>query len=431
MHAYRPGSPASRVHDELLQSLKVAESATGLALLWFADVLDRDLHRTRGHVSIHAYARDELGFSSKKTEQFVQLARLVLRFPRLRGSLATGRLTWTQVRTVAPALTPASEAHWVARAERLSRRVLAEEIRRERVRVRREVRQPMQVGLPTGGATHGPARPSRVTAPVPATTSTRDLPTASTPTPTPTATHAADSTRPSVPSHAPSAEWSASAPFDEAGSPRDVMTSITLRLRPVDRARIERLVEALRRQGNQRSREEIILAALELLARTSGTDVVDGADASGPGNGPRRPAAGCRPSHQVVVHLCPSCGEASTGVGRDRLPVDPVTVETLLCDADVVDGRGHRRSRIPPSVRRRVLARDGHCCTTPGCGSTRHLEIHHRVPVSRGGSNHPGNLITLCGGCHRSLHELERRRRARPACARSGGPAGRPGPQPP
>jgi 5-methylcytosine-specific restriction endonuclease McrA len=112
-----------------------------------------------------------------------------------------------------------------------------------------------------------------------------------------------------------------------------------------------------------------------------------------------------------VVRLCPRCSSASTGAGTQEHPVDPNTVARLLCDADVVDGRGHRRSAIPPAVRRRVLARDGHRCATPGCGSTGSLEIHHRVPVSSGGSNDPSNLVTLCRSCHQSLHEIATRRR--------------------
>jgi 5-methylcytosine-specific restriction protein A len=33
------------------------------------------------------------------------------------------------------------------------------------------------------------------------------------------------------------------------------------------------------------------------------------------------------------------------------------------------------------------------------------VEVHHRLPVSRGGSHDEGNLLTLCVGCHRGVHE--------------------------
>jgi hypothetical protein len=247
------------------------------------------------------------------------------------------------------------------------------------------------------------------------------------------------------------------------------MTTLTLRLRPVDRARLERLIEALRTRGHREDRDQLILAGLEELLRSSDPDpsaaaARASADDQSPADDPtlandltpadnptgaadptpadnptladnptvaadptladhqtstrqrtptrEAPSAGHPPRsrHQVVVRVCPSCGTGATGVGRGEASLDAVTLATLLCDADVVDERGHRRATIPPSVRRRVLARDRHRCTTPGCGATLHLEIHHRTPVAAGGSNAPENLITLCGGCHRSLHEIARRR---------------------
>ena len=40
-----------------------------------------------------------------------------------------------------------------------------------------------------------------------------------------------------------------------------------------------------------------------------------------------------------------------------------------------------------------------------GCGQIRFLEVHHLVPRSEGGKNTMDNLVTLCSGCHRLLHE--------------------------
>lgn len=49
-----------------------------------------------------------------------------------------------------------------------------------------------------------------------------------------------------------------------------------------------------------------------------------------------------------------------------------------------------------------ILQRDGH--RYGNCGSTPNLHVHHIVPLSKGGSNKPGNLRTLCKDCHTSLH---------------------------
>ena len=68
-----------------------------------------------------------------------------------------------------------------------------------------------------------------------------------------------------------------------------------------------------------------------------------------------------------------------------------------------------------------ILRRDGHACQDCGVAFERarrkifdpslrrgkggfrweYLEVHHIVPRSRGGSDHPGNLKTLCPSCHR------------------------------
>jgi 5-methylcytosine-specific restriction endonuclease McrA len=33
------------------------------------------------------------------------------------------------------------------------------------------------------------------------------------------------------------------------------------------------------------------------------------------------------------------------------------------------------------------------------------LVVHHIIPVSKGGSDHPDNLITLCRKCHKQIHK--------------------------
>jgi hypothetical protein len=53
-------------------------------------------------------------------------------------------------------------------------------------------------------------------------------------------------------------------------------------------------------------------------------------------------------------------------------------------------------------MRRAVLERDGHRCTVCGCGGS--LDVHHIVPRSRGGTNAPSNLVTLCPNHHRAAH---------------------------
>jgi hypothetical protein len=60
---------------------------------------------------------------------------------------------------------------------------------------------------------------------------------------------------------------------------------------------------------------------------------------------------------------------------------------------------------IPPALRRAVLTRDQHCCRVPGCRNATFLDLHHIELRSEGGRNVLGNILTLCGAHHRSVHQ--------------------------
>jgi len=59
-------------------------------------------------------------------------------------------------------------------------------------------------------------------------------------------------------------------------------------------------------------------------------------------------------------------------------------------------------ANISKEVRREVYLRDGYACAL--CDSRETIQIHHYVPRSRGGTNDPMNLITLCWECHNAVH---------------------------
>ena len=87
--------------------------------------------------------------------------------------------------------------------------------------------------------------------------------------------------------------------------------------------------------------------------------------------------------------------------------VGPDTVDLLQCAGrtEVVTVAGqsivHHGSAgsLRPSLRRAVLARDDGC-TIDGCSSTYRLEVHHIIPISKGGDHAPENLTTLCWWHH-------------------------------
>ena len=68
-----------------------------------------------------------------------------------------------------------------------------------------------------------------------------------------------------------------------------------------------------------------------------------------------------------------------------------------------LQGRPPRRA-ISTRLRYEIFRRDGHRCVD--CGASAHddplvrLEVDHRIPVSKGGTNDPNNLQTLCWACN-------------------------------
>lgn len=69
---------------------------------------------------------------------------------------------------------------------------------------------------------------------------------------------------------------------------------------------------------------------------------------------------------------------------------------------------GEQAPHISPKVRVSVLQRDGFRCIF--CGRTSQhiqLEIDHKIPLSKGGSNDLSNLQALCLDCYRGKEDLD------------------------
>lgn len=64
-----------------------------------------------------------------------------------------------------------------------------------------------------------------------------------------------------------------------------------------------------------------------------------------------------------------------------------------------------RRGYIKKHVREAVLARDNNRCVR--CGSDKNLQMDHILAVSKGGSNEPDNLRTLCRSCNSSKRDRD------------------------
>ncbi len=339
-----------RLHMNLVSALDRARRVEQSAVALFARLWREERYRELGHATIELYATEGLGLSPAKTQQFLRLVRALESLPRMRAAVQAGRLSWTKARTVAAVATARTETSWLRIAADASNRELETAVRNSRTRYRQE-RERLRTKRGQGALA--------------------------------LATEASESRRPA----ATLLGKPATTQPPEPPHPVEMPVNLGLRLEPVEHARFERLLERLRKQGRRESRAQLILAGLAALA--------DGACT-------RETTA---PPFQIVAYRCETCNTMTVG-GR---PVAPATAAALSCDAVRVspDRCTPNRATIPPAVRRAVLARDGHRCTTPGCDARHFLEVHHVVPRQAGGTNKADNLTTLCSACHRFAHERE------------------------
>jgi hypothetical protein len=119
----------------------------------------------------------------------------------------------------------------------------------------------------------------------------------------------------------------------------------------------------------------------------------------------------------VVITTKNQLDRGHDGVGgwlHDGTPV-PLQMARMLASGgarvDVVMGKdgelldvGRRTRQIPSAIGRALWLRDGGC-RAPGCGRRRHLHAHHIQGWAEGGATKLSNLVLVCTGHHRMLHE--------------------------
>lgn len=308
---------ARRAHDTLVHALHAVEEAEKNAVTAFARIYRERHFLLLGYSSIYHYAEEALHFKRGKTEQFVRLAKDMVRLPELARALEEEKLTWTQAREVGKVATPETQKEWVERATQTSRRELEREVRAVRQRRRPAAQLPLM------------------------------------PTPRPVA---------------------------------DPPVRYAFELTPLQMAEAQALLERLQ---PGRDRAQLFLDALAALVAQEG----------------KQTEKKIQTRVGIVAYRCERCEGVDVPTGDRLRRLEPVDAEALGCDADVVDRSGRKRSRIPPRLRRRVLARDRHRCVR--CGQTRYLQVHHRRRQAEGGRHTLENCVTVCAPCHRLHHRQE------------------------
>lgn len=113
--------------------------------------------------------------------------------------------------------------------------------------------------------------------------------------------------------------------------------------------------------------------------------------------------------HKIETHL--------TAINRvhEVLPITKIIVETASFDTQKlknpsISGEEYQEGEQLGfwNVREYVLFRDNHTCQLcKGRSKNKVLHVHHIVFKSKGGTDKPSNLITLCGDCHTNKNHKE------------------------
>jgi hypothetical protein len=191
---------------------------------------------------------------------------------------------------------------------------------------------------------------------------------------------------------------SSHAPGSRPGDPADPVIRpriLRVELRPDTYARFRQVRTMLSDEKQRHLDDDELIAALCDIA-------LDGASSSSESQG--------RARYQVSMTVCAHCKQGWQHGGGAKIPVDEAAVERALCDAQrigSIDGDTPERAHqdIPPKLRRFIWHRDGGRCQTPGCRSTRNLEIHHIEAIVDGGQHVASNCTLRCGSCHHAHHD--------------------------
>jgi len=381
----REATPAQQdLHRQFVHAIGAAKQELVRAAFCLAAIADRRLYRILGFRDVASYARAYTGMPLPQARDLVRMGRRLRELPEVRRAVAEGSLSWNKARLIVARARPETEIELISVARVHGEKELREALRADAADAPRADRGER--------AEAGPAAP---------TDSAGD-----------------DRAAKSAPGAEAKPETEpTTAPQTEPGPPpRRYHVSISLSA--LEYARWEVAVARLRRRAGPASLGTLHLEALELAADSGADGAACAASAHEHPHDERhrsadRPAdrPGAGPGTLLVMLHCPACERADLVTARGELPAPRALLTAARCDGIVErnDGTGRvtRRGVVPPQMRRAAIRRDRYRCQAAGCGHTRNLEVHHRVPRSEGGRTELQNLVTLCRRCHHALHDEE------------------------
>lgn len=125
MPIFRAGTSATHAHQALKKCVEIINQTQQCAVLWFGEIMARQLYRELGYSTMRAYALEELGFSSTRAGDFMRLANRLASLPVVKEKVLSGELGYTQAREIIKVADKSNEVAWVKVAAESSREELA------------------------------------------------------------------------------------------------------------------------------------------------------------------------------------------------------------------------------------------------------------------------------------------------------------------
>jgi 5-methylcytosine-specific restriction endonuclease McrA len=130
---FQAGQTAVQANTAIKSSLKTMEKAKQNSVLWFEEIQSRKLYADLGYSSINQYAEQELGFSSSRTGDYLQLCRSFKKLPTVKAKIESGELGYTTARVLVKVADETNVDDWLDFALTNSRRDLETEVKRAKV----------------------------------------------------------------------------------------------------------------------------------------------------------------------------------------------------------------------------------------------------------------------------------------------------------
>ncbi len=351
----------------------------GLALL----VSDqRKLYFQHDCSSVIQYAVNWLEMSRQKASELLRVMRELVKLPLLHEAFRIGALRWGKMREITRVATPENEGELLEFALKHTTDQVADMVTVSPRAYRQSQRTPEPELLPSetvagGNSSHETPRGQPPAGGEPGPCECDEL--------FPDGAISRSCGAPSVVSN----------DVNPAVFPAQPRIKVVFELSPEQFARYERVEERIHQQlGRRVSRNEVLMKLLDSNLTASS---VEG-----------------RAKFPVIV-----CIDGRTGAGhyqtrRGPLPATQAQVERALAEAVEVLGPNRslrrrppksRRTDIPRSLMRALWARSGGRCEKEGCCNGAPFEVHHPIPISKGGKNTLANTRLYCKPCHALEHQ--------------------------